>query len=70
MALRAAFGERAVRAGAADLGRNGSGADGVETDAADAVTNILHWVEDGGGDISLVLARAEMNYAAERADLG
>jgi hypothetical protein len=62
---RAAYGGAAVEVGSPDYGQNGDDSDGITTDAADAIANVLHWLEARGGDVDRAIARAQMNYGAE-----
>jgi hypothetical protein len=64
----AAFGEAAAQVGSPDYGMNGSGADGAETDGADAIANLLHWIASQGGDVDLALERARRNFDAEHGE--
>jgi hypothetical protein len=62
---RAADGLAGIKAGTPDYGKNGDGIDGIETDAADAIANIMHRVKQTSGDVDLVVDRARMNFLAE-----
>jgi len=60
-AKRAELGEEAVVSGTPDFPL-----DYPTEDAADAIANILHWLEREGGDTEKALERARENFAAER----
>lgn len=59
--IRAAFGLAAVEAGTPDFGQN----DG-NTDAVDAIANILHHIEEAGGEVEVALGVALGHYWNER----
>jgi hypothetical protein len=59
--VRAQYGEAAVDAGTPDRGMNDD-----STDAADAISNVLHWLAyQGDPDPLAALDRARMHFEAE-----
>jgi hypothetical protein len=64
----ASFGEKAVKAGTPDYGKNGDDAEGSLTDASDTIANILHHLREKGidlGDIDLALERGRRRFVEE-----
>jgi hypothetical protein len=59
-------GKDAVMVGSPDYGHNGDDLEGILTDAGDAITNILHWIESEGADPDEAIRKAQMHFDAER----
>ena len=67
-AARARRGKAAIKVGTPDWGANGADAEGLATDAADAIANILHEVARCGLSAGDVEGRAWRTFEGDRED--